>query len=183
MKKVTGGTLPAAIWSGFMQAALKGTKPTPLPRAEPIIEPLIAQENSDDNFFYWLGGFFERLFGPDQARTRILPPPQRAQPQPPSPQPRAENTPESPRDRYAYQPRNYYPPREPRARVDRNYGRDRYAYQPQNAYPPPRRGYGYPNDPRYRPRYGYDPRYGYSRDYDDRREDRDPRSYDRRYRY
>jgi penicillin-binding protein 1A len=174
MKKVTGGAIPAQIWSGFMQAALKGTKPTPLPRAEPIIEPVLVAEESDENFFDRLGGFFDRLFGgQEQARTRILPPPQGAQPQPPSPQPRAEATPDS---RYEYQPRNFYPPREPRARADRDYGRERYAYQP-------RRGYGYQNDPRYRPRYGYDRRYGYSRDYDDRREDRDPRYYDRRYRY
>ena len=183
MKKVTGGAIPAQIWSGFMQAALKGTKPTPLPRAEPIIEPLIA-ENEGEDFFDRLGGFFDRMFGgQEQARTRIPPPPQSAQPQPPPPQPRAENAPDNSRDRYAYQPRNFYPPREPRARADRDYGRERYAYQPQNAYPPPRRGYGYPNDPRYRPRYGYDPRYGYRGDYDDRREDRDPRTYDRRYRY
>ena len=46
-------------------------------------------------------------------------------------------------------------------------------------YPPPRRNYGYNNDPRYG-RYGYDPRYG---SYQDRRSDRDPRYYDRRYRY
>ncbi len=183
MKKVTGGAIPAQIWSGFMQAALKGTKPTPLPRAEPIMEPLIAEDEGED-FFDRLGGFFDRMFGgQEQARTRIPPPPQSAQPQPPRPQPRADNTPDNSRDRYAYQPRNFYPPREPRARADRDYGRERYAYQPQNAYPQPRRGYGYPNDPRYRPRYGYDPRYGYSRDYDDRREDRDPRYYDRRYRY
>jgi penicillin-binding protein 1A len=178
MKKVTGGAIPAQIWSGFMQAALKGTKPTPLPRAEPIIEPVIAQDEGE-NFFDRLGGFFERLFnGQVQARTRILPPPQRAQPQPPPPQPRAENTPDDSRDRYAYPRRDFYdPPSRPRA--EREYARDRYAYQPQNVYPPPRRNYGYNNDPRYG-RYGYDPRYG---SYQDRRSDRDPRYYDRRYRY
>jgi penicillin-binding protein 1A len=181
MKKVTGGAIPAQIWSGFMQAALKGTKPTPLPRAEPIVEPLIAQDDDEgEDFFDRLGGFFDRLFGGEQARTRILPPPQSAQPQPQRPQPRAEAAPGS---RYAYRPRDFSPPREPRARADREYRRDRYAYQRQEAYPP-RRGYGYENDPRYRPRYGYDPRYGYSWDYyEDRRQDRDLRYSDRRYRY
>ena len=180
MKKVTGGAIPAQIWSGFMQAALKGTKPTPLPRAEPIIEPVIAQEDSGDNFFDRLGGFFDRLFnGQAQARTRrIEPPPQSAQPQPPRPQPRAENTPDDARDRYAYPRRDFYDPPS-RPRTEREYARDRYAYQPQNVYPPPRRNYGYNNDPRYG-RYGYDPRYG---SYQDRRSDRDPRYYDRRYRY
>jgi membrane peptidoglycan carboxypeptidase len=182
MKKVTGGAIPAQIWSGFMQAALKGTKPAPLPRAEPIVEPVLVAEETDENFFDRLGGFFDRLFGgQEQARTRILPPPQSARPQPPRPQPRAEAAPDS---RYAYRPRDFSPPREPRARTDREYERDRYAYQRQDTYRQPRRGYGYQNDPRYRPRYGYDPRYGYSWDYyEDRRQDRDPRYYDRRNRY
>jgi len=185
MKKVTGGAIPAQIWSGFMQAALKGTKSTPLPRAEPIIEPLIAHEDGRDNFFDRLGGFFERLFGNEaQARTRIEPPPRASsptQPQASRPEPRADAEQYS-RDRYAYQQRNVYPdpPREARPRAEREYARDRYAYGPENVYPPPRRGYGYNTDPRSRPRYGYDPRYGY---YGDRRQERDPRTYDRRYRY
>jgi penicillin-binding protein 1A len=109
MKKVTGGALPAQIWSGFMQAALKGTKPSKLPRAEPIYDgPLIAEVESG-TFFDRLGGFFERLFGgPAQARTQIEPPPralQRPQIARPEP-PRAEAEPEYSRDRYGYQQEN-----------------------------------------------------------------------------
>jgi penicillin-binding protein 1A len=191
MKKVTGGAIPAQIWSGFMQASLKGTKPKPLPRAEPIIEPILVAEEDRKNFFDRLGGFFDRLFNNEaQARTRIEPPPRSAQPQPPRPAPRADATPGYSRDRYAYGPRDSYeqPPQQPRARAEREYARDRYADPPPNVYPPPRQNYGYNNDPRYGryeygprygTRYGYDPRY----DYDRRRDDRDPRTYDRRYRY
>jgi penicillin-binding protein 1A len=191
MKKVTGGAIPAQIWSGFMQASLKGTKAKPLPRAEPIIEPPLIAEGERENFFDRLGGFFDRLFNNEaRARTRMEPPPQSAQPQPPRPAPQAEATPDSSRDRYAYPPRDYYeqPPREPSARAEREYARDRYANRPQNVYPPPRRNYGYNNDPRYG-RYEYGPRsgtrYGYDPrdDYERRQYDRDPRYYDRRYRY
>jgi penicillin-binding protein 1A len=187
MKRVTGGALPAQIWRGFMQAALKGKRPTPLPRAEPIHEPPVIAENQNDNFFDRLGGFFERLFaGEAQARTRGLepPPPRPSQPNLPNtqpqvsrPEPRADAAPEYARGRYAYQPRNVYPEprREPQARAEREYARDRDPYQPENLYPPPRRGYGYRDDPRYRPRYGYG--------YRERRQDADPRYYDRRYRY
>jgi hypothetical protein len=115
---------------------------------------------------------------PDTSRDRYAYQPRNVYP-PREPQPRAESTPDMSRDRYAYQRRNVYPPREPQPRAERNYERDRYAYQPQNPYPPPRRGYGYYGDPR-SGRYGYDPRYGY---YGDPRSDRDPRTYDRRYRY
>ena len=182
MKKVTGGAIPAQIWSGFMQAALKGTRPTPLPRAEPLVEPALIAEDNGENFFDRLGGFFERLFGgPARANTRRLePPPRPAQPspqytQPQASTPRADAEPDDySRDRYAYQPRNLYPDprRDPRTGAQRENARDRYAYQPQ------RRGYyGYNSDPRYG-RYTY-PRYGYGwgGDY------RDLRSYDRRYRY
>jgi penicillin-binding protein 1A len=189
MKKVTGGALPAQIWSGFMQAALKGVRPTKLPRAEPIYDgPLIA-EVERGTFFDRLGNFFERLFaGPAQARTRIEPPSralQRPQPQILRPQPRADVEPEYDRERYAYQPRNDYvePRPEPPARTDRDYAGDRYTYPPRNDYAEPRQEpparaqreyagdrYAYPPEYAYRtPRRGYgyrddpryDPRYAY----------------------
>jgi len=177
MKKVTGGALPAQIWSGFMQAALKGTRPTKLPRAEPIYDgPLIA-EVERGTFFDRLGNFFERLLGGTaQARTRIEPPSRALQ----RPQPRADVEPDN-RDRYAYQPRNDYvePRQEPPARSQREYAGDRYAYPPEYAYRTPRRGYGYREDPRYDPRYAYPPRYGYR----DPRRTRDPREFNRWYPY
>jgi penicillin-binding protein 1A len=177
MKKVTGGALPAQIWSGFMQAALKGTRPTKLPRAEPIYDgPLIA-EVERGTFFDRLGNFFERLLGGSaQARTRIEPPSRALQ----RPQPRADVEPDN-RDRYAYQPRNDYvePRQEPPARSQREYAGDRYAYPPEYAYRTPRRGYGYREDPRYDPRYAYPPRYGYR----DPRRTRDPREFNRWYPY
>jgi penicillin-binding protein 1A len=126
-KRVTGGALPAQIWSGFMQAALKGKRPTPLPRAEPLYEPLIAEAEDGEHygFFDRLERFFDRIIG-DPRRTRR---PEAVRPQVRGP--------------------------EPRFGADREYARDRYAYQPQNAYPEPRRGYGYAGEQRNRPRYGY----------------------------
>jgi penicillin-binding protein 1A len=182
MKRVTGGALPAQIWSGFMQAALKGSRPTKLPRAEPIYDgPLIAEVESN-NFFDRLGGFFERLFGPQaQARTqRLEPPPRPVQPRASAP-PRAETEREYTRERF--QPRNdrLEPRREPRARAEREYARDRYAYPQDNLYPPQRREYAYRDDRQYAPRYGYPPRYGYGwDDYRERRRDRDSRYFTRR---
>jgi membrane peptidoglycan carboxypeptidase len=35
MRRVTGGTLPAQIWSSFMRTALAGRAPLPIPRSEP----------------------------------------------------------------------------------------------------------------------------------------------------
>ena len=175
MNKVTGGALPAQIWSGFMQAALKGTRPSKLPRAEPIYDgPLIA-EVERGTFFDRLGNFFERLFGaPAQARTRIEPPPralQRATPQlrrPPEtrPEPRADAELEYDRDRYAYQPKWDAPVAPaPSVREERD-AFDRYDYafqrrQDARSRPPP-------PEPRYsdqqqyaRDRYGYAPQYNY----------------------
>jgi len=194
MKRVTGGALPAQIWGSFMQTALKGQRPTPLPRAEPIYEPLIAEldDQAADGLFDRIGRFFDRLVGERR------PPLERVRPQVTAPEPQARQMrpqagadsnygrdryayqPQNPyaepqrteprthpdaernyaRDRYAYQPQNPYaePQRtEPRTRPDaeRNYARDRYAYQPRNPYAEPPRGYGYYDDPRNRPRYGY----------------------------
>jgi membrane peptidoglycan carboxypeptidase len=69
MKKVTGGSLPAQVWSGFMRVALKNSPPTPLPRAEPVPEiAQAAQEpNGDENIIEQgldrLGTFLGSLFG------------------------------------------------------------------------------------------------------------------------
>jgi len=66
-KRVTGGSLPAQIWSGFMQAALKNMPATVLPRAEPLDQPPIAEnENQGEGFFDRLGDFFGRLFHGDR---------------------------------------------------------------------------------------------------------------------
>jgi membrane peptidoglycan carboxypeptidase len=164
-KRVTGGNMPAQIWSSFMLTALKGQRPTPLPRAEPIYEPLIAEADGleqPDGLFDRVGRFLDRIIG--ERRTAPLPPPQAVRPQVRGPEPQV--FPPEPQAREL----------DPRVRADDNYERDRYAYQPRNAYPEPRRGYGY-NDPRERPRYGYGGGY-----YQPPRRDRDPRYYDPRYR-
>jgi hypothetical protein len=150
MKRVTGGALPAQIWRGFMQAAHKNIPAKPLPKAEPVYAPLIADydHGSGDGFFNRLGSFFDRLFSVPRAQAR----PERAPPQvqPPTPSlnerrdaprlgPRADATTPEPQfaqprqseqqsvDRYAYQP-------EPRAEPMRPEYDDRYANQ---AYPRP----------------------------------------------
>lgn len=73
MKKVTGGSLPAQIWSGYMRTALKNAPPTPLPRAAPQPEAtdVAATSNTDQNVIQQgiegigngIGSFFNRLFG------------------------------------------------------------------------------------------------------------------------
>jgi len=76
-KRVTGGSLPAQIWSGFMRTALKDMPATTLPRAEPLSVPPPVAGNYDDEgpgFFNRVGSFFERLFG-----GRPAPPPPRRQ--------------------------------------------------------------------------------------------------------
>ena len=197
-KRVTGGALPAQIWGSFMLTALKGQRPTPLPRAEPLYEPLIAEvedEEAPGGLFDRVGRLLDRIIG--ERHTAPVPAPGAIRPQVrgpepqqrlPDPQVRAD---QDARDRYASQPRNPYseqrriPPsetvspqvseREARANAEQDYARDRYAYQPRNVYPERRRGYGYYDDPRNRPRYGY----GY---YQEPRRDRGPRYYDPRYR-
>ncbi len=176
MKRVTGGALPAQIWGSFMLTSLKGQRPTPLPRAEPIYEPLIAEfeDEAPDGFFDRLGNLLDRIIG--ERRTAPAPPPETIRPQVRGPEPQArlpEPQVRADQDdgRYAYQPRSSFaePPRasspegerrqvrerEPRVGADQDYARDRYAYQPRNRYTEPRRGYGYYDDPRNRPRYGY----------------------------
>ena len=88
MRKVTGGSLPAQVWTGFMRVALQSHPDTPLPRAQPAPQmPLVAQSPDQNQTqgqpgpFDGLGNFFGRLFG--------SPPPQQALP-PPPPQRNAE---------------------------------------------------------------------------------------------
>ena len=80
MTKITGGTLPAQIWSGFMRVALKTTPWSHLPRAEPV-PPAIAEgdfPDSGDNVIQrgldGIGSFFDHLFGGD-ANAAPAPPP------------------------------------------------------------------------------------------------------------
>jgi penicillin-binding protein 1A len=93
MRKVVGGSLPAQIWNGFMQVALRNTPPTMLPRAEPVSgAPEMAQipDNGDNPVQQdlggpssgGLGGFLDDLFGNNPAP---------AAPPPRQPAPRADN--------------------------------------------------------------------------------------------
>jgi len=88
MKKVTGGSLPAQVWSGFMRVALKSVPATHLPRAEPVAPEIaeVAQtQPNDENFFDRVGNFIGNLFGGndsartgnDSARVAPAPPPRR----------------------------------------------------------------------------------------------------------
>ena len=143
-KRVTGGGLPAQIWGSFMVTALKGQRPTPLPRAEPLYEPLIAEAEDEavsDGFFDRVGRLLDRLIG-----ERRAPLPEPARPQAREPEPRYGAQQDDPRDRYAYQPRNVDP--EPRRGYNDPRDRPRYGYG--GYYQEPRRD----RDPRY-----YDPRY------------------------
>ncbi len=91
MNKVTGGSLPAQIWRGFMTVALQNRPDTPLPRAEPVMQaPLVAQAPGQDQqtapgAFDGLGNFFGQLFGNPQ------PPPAA-----PAPQRNAQNSSRNP---------------------------------------------------------------------------------------
>src|SRR5690348_16954776 len=64
MRKVTGGSLPAQVWTGFMRVALQNRPDTPLPRAEPVLQmPEVAQspnQNDQSGPFDGLGNFFGR---------------------------------------------------------------------------------------------------------------------------
>jgi penicillin-binding protein 1A len=74
MKKITGGSLPAQIWSGFMRVALKNAPHAHLPRAEPV-PPYIAEDTAPDGEnliqrgFEGIGNFFDRLFGGGNANA------------------------------------------------------------------------------------------------------------------
>ena len=190
MKRVTGGALPAQIWGSFMLTSLKGQRPTPLPRAEPIYEPLIAEfeDEAPDGFFDRLGNLLDRIIG--ERRTAPAPPPETVRPQIRGPEPQAllpdpQVRADQDDARYADEPRNRYAEprvpspeadrqqvreRDPRVGADQDYARDRYAYQPRNPYAEQRRGYGYYDDPRNRPRYGYGGYY-----YQEPRRERAPR--------
>jgi membrane peptidoglycan carboxypeptidase len=68
MKKITGGTIPAQIWTGFMRVALKNSPPSHLPRAEPVPPPVMdntqsGDENVIERGLEGVGNFFDRLFG------------------------------------------------------------------------------------------------------------------------
>ena len=175
MKRVTGGALPAQIWGGFMLSALKGQRPTPLPRAEPIYEPLIAEVEDDaasDGLFDRIGRLLDRLVG--EPNRSPPPPTESVRPQVRGPEPEQQfgAEPAYARDRYAYQPRNSYP--EPRSRDVYPEPRSR------EVYPQRRRGYGYYDDPRNRPSYGYGG--GYYQEPREPRRYRDPRYFNRGYR-
>jgi penicillin-binding protein 1A len=78
MKKVTGGSLPAQIWSGFMRVALKNSPPAPLPRAVPA--PVVAQadydsgngmgENAIERGLDQLGSFLGGIFGASSSSAK-----------------------------------------------------------------------------------------------------------------
>jgi len=86
MKKITGGSLPAQIWSGFMKVALKNVPAAHLPRAEPVA-PAIAEnaqgQSGGDNFFDRVGNFIGNLFGGNDSASagnngaKVAPAPQR----------------------------------------------------------------------------------------------------------
>ena len=79
MKKVTGGSLPAQIWSSFMRTALKNVPPTPLPRAAPPPPDITdgATATNDENAIQQgieglgngIGSFFSHLFGGGSASS------------------------------------------------------------------------------------------------------------------
>ena len=83
MRKVTGGSLPAQIWTGYMRVALQNRPDTPLARSEPVLQmPEVAQSPDQDQGqpgpFDGVGNFFGRLFGnPPPQQTYPPPPPQR----------------------------------------------------------------------------------------------------------
>ena len=78
MKKVTGGALPAQIWSAYMRTALKKAPFAHLPRADPV-PPLVAEvgpsqdENIIQRSFEGIGNFFDRLFGGTRAKANATP--------------------------------------------------------------------------------------------------------------
>jgi membrane peptidoglycan carboxypeptidase len=74
MKKITGGSLPAQIWSGFMRTALKNVPATHLPRAEPVAPETAQAQSSGENFFDRVGNFIGNLFGGhDSAKAAPAP--------------------------------------------------------------------------------------------------------------
>lgn len=61
MVKVTGGELPARIWSVMMTAALKGIAPEPLPGARAPEEFLTSEDQDRLTFYRRLGGAFAAI--------------------------------------------------------------------------------------------------------------------------
>ena len=85
MKKVTGGTIPAQIWSGFMRVALKNVRYTPIPKTEVPDPPQLlaaavdvvnpdAHASSGGDFVTrtvdGIGNFFGRVFGGGERDTQ-----------------------------------------------------------------------------------------------------------------
>jgi len=187
MKRVTGGAIPAQIWRGFMQTALKGVRAKPLPKAEPIYAPLIAEFDDDETrarLFPRLGRLLDRVLG-DSRRLRV---PETLPRQAPLPDVRLSER-EYAQDAGPVPRASDVPPdvRRPEPYDERGYMRDRYAYRPAprrdelrpyarrpeprfepeyarerypyapNVEPDPRSRYGYGYEPRSRPRYDNGP--------------------------
>jgi penicillin-binding protein 1A len=82
MKRVTGGSLPAQIWKGYMTAATKGTPPRPLPKQMPYPDPgmayasygdpgfLVPEQDASNGFYMEMPGFMRDLFQPRDDRDR-----------------------------------------------------------------------------------------------------------------
>jgi penicillin-binding protein 1A len=172
MKRVTGGAIPAQIWRGFMEAAHKNIPAKPLPKADPIHAPLIADYDyrSGDGFLDRLGRFFDRLFRvpraqarPEQTAPQMQRPEQRLNGERYSLQPRAEALTPQDDERYAYQG---YPSADAmrlpqtRFRNERDYATERR----REAMQPPRQERFREPSEYARDRYAYGPDYGYPRD-------------------
>ncbi|HEY4264353.1 MAG TPA: hypothetical protein VGM72_03480, partial [Micropepsaceae bacterium] len=103
MKKITGGSLPAQIWSGFMRTALKNSPHTHLPRAEPV-PPFIAEDGNTpqggDNPIQrgldGIGNFFDHLFGGGHANIASGPASKDISPPPETSEARTHATPPAP---------------------------------------------------------------------------------------
>jgi penicillin-binding protein 1A len=166
MKKVTGGALPAQIWTGFMRVALKGTKPVALPKKSPpppdataVIAGIDPQDNESPGMaFDGIGNFFDRLFD-SRAQARTPPPPPQAYQPPPSRY--DERQPYDGRGYRTYQRADNDASRY-RAREYRGYprddgqddGREQYRRYPPRYYRPDTR-YAAPPPPRARDYYDY----------------------------
>jgi penicillin-binding protein 1A len=85
MRRVTGGSLPAQIWKGYMTVAMEPYAPKPIPKMLPPPETsfdyvsysgdsLSPEQNESNGFFIDVPGFLRDMFSPrtdrDGARTR-----------------------------------------------------------------------------------------------------------------
>src|SRR5262249_31892583 len=71
MNKVTGGTLPAQIWHGFMVEAEKGLPPRPLPGSllPPVVPTPLIAGSPDVPVVSKAASWVEQLFGGGEQRT------------------------------------------------------------------------------------------------------------------